>query len=57
MITESTIPPGWSLAGVTCTGNAVDEVTATDKVTVTVSPGETVECTFVDSAMSTLNIS
>ena len=58
MITESTIPPSWSLDSIACTGNATPETVdlPNDKVTVTVAPGENVECTFVDSAEGTLKV-
>ena len=58
MITETTIPPSWSLDSIACTGNATPETVdlPNDKVTVIVAPGENVECTFVDSAEGTLKV-
>ena len=58
MITESTIPPNWSLDSITCTGNATPETVdlPNEKVTVIVAPNENVECTFVDSAEGTLKV-
>ena len=58
MITESTIPPSWSLDSIACTGNATPETVdlPNEKVTVIVAPNENVECTFVDSAEGTLKV-
>ena len=58
MITESTIPIGWGLASIACTGNATPETVdlPNEKVTVIVAPNENVECTFIDITEATLKI-
>jgi len=48
-ITESTIPAGWSLASISCTGNAVSATTGSNSITVTVSSNEAVECTITNT--------
>ncbi len=50
--TTETLPNAfWEFGGASCTGNAVDEVGVTNGVTVTLSPGENVTCTFVNNKL------
>jgi len=48
MITEDNIPVGWNIQNIVCTGNSIAEVIniITKTVTVTVSGGDDVVCTF-----------
>lgn len=57
-ITE-TNPAGWTLVGLTCVDPSADSTTSVANATATVNlaAGETVECTFVDTQLSTITIS
>ena len=51
-IAEGTLPAGWSLAGIDCTGNALAEQVVGNMVTVTVGANEDVICTFTNSFLT-----
>ncbi len=52
-ITE-TVPSGWSLTGVDCTG--VTETAITDGVSFAVAAGDTIVCTFIDVQDATVTV-
>jgi len=58
-ISETPIPAGWVLVGLTCTGSANGSTVdlARANAVINLGAGETVECTFNDTQLSTITVS
>jgi hypothetical protein len=56
-IAESSLPAGWQLQGITCTGGSASVDTANRSVTISLDSGQAVACTFDNVTLAALTIS